>query len=75
MLYVDRKELHSDLQLRDALMAKIVFHNIRTEEVTHNLEETKKEVIINLCDGTKCTYEITHLIIDWRTEQRVEECS
>ena len=44
----DRKELLSDLQLRDALMAKIVFHNIRMEEVTNNLQETKKEVILNL---------------------------
>ena len=47
-MLIDRKELHSDLQLRDALMAKIVFHNIQMEEVTHNLQETLKEVSLNL---------------------------
>ena len=49
---VNRKELQCNLQLRDVLMAKIVFHNIQMEEVSCNLQDTKKEVGINLQDLT-----------------------
>lgn len=64
-----RKELFSNLQLRDALMAKIIFHKIQMEEVTHNLQETKKEVNLrNVSGETAYTY-----IKDCRNEQRHDE--
>lgn len=44
LVHSDRKELYSDLQLRDTLMAKIIFHQIQMEEMTSNLIETKAEV-------------------------------
>ena len=50
LLYADRKQLQSNLQLRDALIAKIIFHNIQMEESTHNLQDTMKEVGLNLSD-------------------------
>lgn len=48
---VNRKELHCNLQLRDALMAKIVFHIIQMEEMSHNLQDTKEEVGQDLTNG------------------------
>lgn len=36
-------------------MAKIIFHNIQMEEVTHNLQETKKEVGMRF-DWWHCMY-------------------
>ena len=40
----DSKQLVSGLQMRDSLIAKIIFHTIQWEEVTSNLEDTEKDV-------------------------------
>jgi len=41
---MNRKHLDSSLQLRDALIAKLIFHQLRMEEVTINLNDTNEEV-------------------------------
>ncbi|XP_065910412.1 myosin heavy chain, striated muscle-like [Dysidea avara] len=41
---LEQKSLQSNLQLRDALIAKIIFHQIQADEMTVNLNETSKEI-------------------------------
>jgi len=40
----NRKQLNSNLQMRDALVAKFVFHQLRMQEVAFNLSVTENEV-------------------------------
>ncbi|XP_065912629.1 interaptin-like [Dysidea avara] len=41
---LEKKHLDSNLQMRDALIAKLVFHQLRMEEVTINLNGTNEEI-------------------------------
>jgi len=41
---INRKHLDSRLQMRDALIAKLIFHQLRMEKATINLNDTNQEV-------------------------------
>ena len=49
MVCTNRKSLASNLQLRDSLIAKIIFHQIQADEMAVNLQETNREVSMCVC--------------------------
>ena len=65
---VHRKHLDSNLQMRDALIAKLVFHQLRMEEVTINLNGTNEEV--NKCRRMYMPHTICYLQISKKEEEK-----